>query len=99
AAAQGTHQYYVTYALGGTVLAGAGDYDDATRNALNAQHQWYGYPAGTAHVPRSTVTRASFPALARYTGNAQQLFLRVGCFNRGNPCSVTAGGGIAHYLF
>ena len=99
AAAQGTHQYYVTYALGGTVLAGAGDYDDATRNALNAQHQWYGYPAGTAHVPRSTVTRASFPALARYTGTARQLFLRVGCFNRGTPCSVTAGGGIAHYLF
>src|SRR5690348_761839 len=44
AAAQGTHQYYVTYALGGTVFAGAPHYDDATRNALNAQHQWYGYP-------------------------------------------------------
>jgi hypothetical protein len=97
-AAQGTNQYYVTYALGGTVFAGAGDYDVPTRNALNAQHQWYGYPQGTAHVPRGPVSRASFPALARYTGNARQLFLRVGCFNRGSPCSVTAGGGIADIL-
>src|SRR3954468_11971576 len=37
AAAANTHQYYVTYALAGTVFAGAGDYDNPTRDALNAQ--------------------------------------------------------------
>jgi hypothetical protein len=98
AAAANTHQYYVTYALAGTVFAGAGDYDNPTRDALNAQRQWYGYPQGTAHVARSTVTRATFPALARYAGNARQLFLRVGCFNRNSACTVAAGGGIADIL-
>ena len=96
-ATSGTHQYYALYASGTTVFAGAGDYQDATRNALNAQKQWYGYPAGTAHVARGTVTRRTFPALA--TGSANQLALRVGCFNRGSPCSVAAGGGIDHRLY
>jgi hypothetical protein len=93
-----THQFFVTYELGG-VFAGAGDYNDATRNALNKQKQWYGYPAATAHVARGTVTRASFPALAGYNGSATQLILRLGCFNRGTPCSVAAGGGIADTLY
>jgi hypothetical protein len=43
-AVSGTHQLYTLYQLGDTVFAGAGDYDDATRSALNAQHSWYGYP-------------------------------------------------------
>jgi hypothetical protein len=93
-----THQFFVTYELGG-VFAGAGDYNDATRNALNKQKQWYGYPAATAHVARATVTRATFPALAAYKGTATQLILRLGCFNRGTPCSVAAGGGIADTLY
>src|SRR4051795_7187793 len=92
-AASGQHQYYLYYALGSTVFAGAGDYADATRNALNKQKQWYGYPAATAHVGRSTVTRASFPALAGYTGSANQLVLRVGCFSRGTPCGGARRGG------
>jgi hypothetical protein len=98
-AAANTHQYYVTYALGSTVFAGAGDYDTPTRTALNAQKQWYGYPMGTAHVAKSTVVRASLPALARYTGNATQLILRAGCFNRGSTCTVAAGGRINHILY
>src|SRR3954447_2458667 len=96
--AANTHAYYAFYALGSTVFAGAGDYADATRNALNKQNQWYGYPAGAAHVGRSTVTAASFPALAGYAGTANQLSIRVGCFNRGTACTTTAGSGISHVL-
>src|SRR4051794_39385613 len=97
-AAANTHQYYALYALGSTVFAGAGDYADATRNPLNKQKQWYGYPAGAAHVAKSTVTNASFPALAGYAGTANQLTLRVGCFNRGTACTTSAGNGISHVL-
>lgn len=91
------HQYFAFYGYGATVFAGAGDYADATRNALNAQKQWYGYPASTAHVARTTVARRSFPALA--TGASSALGLRVGCFNRTTPCSVAAGGAINHLLY
>jgi hypothetical protein len=93
-----THRYYVLYSLGSTAFAGAGNYADATRNALNAQKHWYGYPEGNASVAKSTVRRSTFPALASYPGNARQLFLRVGCYNRGTPCSVAAGGAISHVL-
>jgi hypothetical protein len=94
-----THQYYALYALGSTVFAGAGDYHDATRKALNAQKQWYGYPAGTAHVAKSVVTRRSFPALNAYAGTATQLSIQAGCFNRTNGCSVDTGGKIVHVLY
>ena len=96
--AANTHKYFLLYSLGATHFAGAGDFQDATRNALNAQQQWYGYPDGNVAIARSTVSRASFPALAGYTGTANQLILRVGCYNRGTPCSVAAGGGISHIL-
>ncbi len=49
-------------------------------------------------VAKSTVSRASFPALAAYAGTANQLLLRVGCYNRGTPCSVNTGGAISHVL-
>jgi hypothetical protein len=94
-----THQYFVTYELGPTVFAGAGDYNQPTRAALNAQKQWYGYPMATAHVARGAVTRASFPALAGYKGDATQLILRLGCFNRGSACTVAASGAIADTLY
>ena len=64
--AEGTHRYFLLYTLGPTHFAGAGNFQDATRNALNAQRQWYGYPDGNVAVARSTVSRASFPALAGY---------------------------------
>ena len=96
--AENTHKYFLLYSLGGTHFAGAGNFHDPTRNALNAQRHWYGYPEGNVAIGRGTVTPATFPALARYAGNAAQLFLRVGCFNRGTPCSVAAGGGISHIL-
>jgi hypothetical protein len=93
-----THKYFLYYALGPTVFAGAGNYYDPTRNALNAQKQWYGYPDNNAAIAKSAVTRASFPALAGYKGDANTLTLRVGCFKRATDCSVAAGGGISHIL-
>ena len=93
-----THRYFVLYTLGATHFAGAGNFADGTRNALNAQKHWYGYPEQNAALGRGTVTRASFPALAAYAGNANVLHLRVGCYNRGTPCSVAAGGAINHIL-
>ena len=46
-------------------------------------------------MPRSTVSRASFPALAGYTGNATTLQIVVGCFNgpQGTACTTAGGGG------
>jgi hypothetical protein len=93
-----THKYFLYYALGPTVFAGAGNYYDPTRNALNAQKQWYGYPEGNVAIAKSGVARASFPALAGYKGDANTLVLRVGCFKRTTDCSVAAGGGISHIL-
>ncbi len=100
-APSGTHQLYATYHYGSTVFAGAGDYDDPTRNNLNKQKHWYGYPAGTAHVALAPVTMATFPALAGMAGRSNQLSILVGCFPRGNPptnCSIAAGGGVTHRL-
>jgi hypothetical protein len=88
AAPAATHPYYLFYALGSTVLGGAGDYP------ATAGRVWYTTPA---HV-RGTVTRASFPALAAYKGTANQLVLRVGCYSRGTPCGLTSGNGITHAL-
>jgi hypothetical protein len=94
----GTHKYFLFYSLGPTIFAGAGNYADATRNALNVQKQWYGYPEGNVAVAKGAVTKASFPALAAYKGDANTLVLRVGCFSRGTPCSVDTGGAISHIL-
>src|SRR4051794_3301004 len=67
----GTHRYYILSTLGGTVFEGAGDYADATRNALHAQGRWYGYPQDNADTGIVSVSRASFPALAAYRGDAR----------------------------
>jgi len=96
--APGTHRLYAIYRLGPTVFAGAGDYDAATRTRLNAVGSWYGYPESNVVVPKSTMRRASFPALAGYRGDATSLQIAVGCFRRASPCSVAAGGGISHLI-
>ena len=100
APADGTRRLYAIYKLGGTVFAGAGHYDNATRNRLHDQGSWYGYPEANVVVPTSTVSRASFPALAGYAGDATSLQIAVGCFNGtvNTPCSVAAGGAISHLL-
>jgi hypothetical protein len=96
----GTRRLYAIYKLGGTVFAGAGHYENATRDRLKAVGSWYGYPEGNVVVPKSTVTRASFPALAGYRGDATTLQIAVGCFNgtTNTPCSVAAAGGISNLL-
>jgi hypothetical protein len=93
-----THRYFLFYSLGPTIFAGAGNYSNPVRNALNAQKQWYGYPNDNTAVGKSGVSRASFPALAGYKGDATTLSIRVGCFDRGSPCSVAAGGAISHTI-
>ena len=97
APASNTRRLYAIYKLGSTVFAGAGHYDNATRNRLQTQGSWYGYPEANVVVPKSTVSRASFPALAGYTGTATTLQIAVGCFNGtvNTTCSVAAGGGIS----
>ena len=96
----GTRPYFTLYQLGSVVFAGAGDYEDGTRNRLNAQRSWYGYPANEAHLPRGAVTRASFPALAAYHNDSRQLLLRVGCYRRNTaPCEVGPGGRIFNVLY
>ena len=99
-AVSGTRPFYTLYQLGSIVFAGAGDYDDATRNRLNAQRSWYGYPANPASLPRADVTRRSFPALAAYRNDARTLLVRIGCFRRDTaPCQVGPGGRILNSLF
>jgi hypothetical protein len=94
-----THRYFVLYTLGtATHFAGAGNFADPTRNALNAQKHWYGYPDNNAALPSGTVSLRSFPALAAYNGRTNVLTLRAGCFARNSPCSVAAGGAIAHLV-
>jgi hypothetical protein len=90
--ADGTHRYYMLYTLGATHFAGAGNCCNPTRDQLNALRSWYGYPENNFAIGRSTVTRRTFPALNAYAGNANVLQLRLGCYNRGTPCSVAAGG-------
>ncbi|MDP9385641.1 MAG: hypothetical protein M3P50_10505 [Actinomycetota bacterium] len=85
--------------VGPRVFAGAGDYDNATRDGLAAAGSWYGYPSNRSDTARGTVRLAAFRSLAGYKGDATTLSLRIGCFRRGSPCSVAAGGAINHALF
>jgi len=94
----GTHRYHALTALGGSVIEGAGNYHNPTRDRLNAQGRWYGYPEGNADTGVVTVSKASFPALAGYAGDARSLTLRIGCSNRATPCSSTQAAHIANNI-
>jgi hypothetical protein len=96
--ADGTHRYYMLYTLGHTHFAGAGNCCNPTRDALNRLRSWYGYPENNFAIGRTTVNRRSFPALNAYTGNANVLQIRLGCYNRGTQCSVAAGGRIDNLI-
>ncbi len=97
---KGTRRLYALYKLGGTVFAGAGHYENATRDRLHAVGSWYGYPEANVVVPGSTVRRSSFPALASYRGDARTLQIAVGCFSgtTNTPCSVAAGGSVSNVI-
>ena len=94
----GAHRYYALYVLGDRVFAGAGNYHDATRDRLQRDGHWYGYPMGNADTGLDGVSRASFPSLAGYRGDATELSLRVGCWRRGSECGMAAGGRIDNAL-
>ena len=94
----GTHRYHVITALGGTAIEGAGNFANAARDRLNGQGRWYGYPEGNADTGIVTVSRASFPALAGYQGSARSLTVRIGCTQRGTPCSSTNAAHIANNI-
>jgi hypothetical protein len=94
----GTHRYHVITTLGGTAIEGAGNYGNAARERLNGQGRWYGYPEGNADTGIVTVSRASFPALAGYQGDARSLTVRIGCTQRGTPCSSTGAAHIANNI-
>ena len=96
---EGTHRHYALFVLGQTIFAGAGDYEEGTRRRLADQNSWYGYGTGRTDTGRGVVTRASFPALAGYKGDATSLSLRLGCFKRGSVCGVGQGGFVVNGLF
>ena len=80
------------------MFAGAGNYADATRNALNAQKQWYGYPDGNAAVPSARSRARSFPALAatRPAPNHARAARRL--LQARHAVLGGAGGAISHIL-
>ena len=63
-----TRPLYAIYQLGDTVFAGAGDYDNATRNRLKTFGSWYGHPQGDAGFSRRTTTMGEFGALPAMPG-------------------------------
>ncbi len=95
----GTRPLYTTYELGGSVFAGAGDFDDATRNRLRTLSSWYGFPAADAVITRRTNTLRQFSSLAAYRDGARTLAIRVGCFRRTTNCSAPAGGRVLSLLY
>jgi hypothetical protein len=97
--ANGTRPLYAIYFLGNTPFAGAGDYDNATRDRLRTFNAWYGYPANNAHLtPRITRLR-DMGALLGYKGDATTMTIRVGCFRRATNCSAPANGRVYHVLY
>jgi hypothetical protein len=94
-----TRPLYAIYFLGTTAFAGAGDYDNATRDRLRTVNAWYGYPANNAHLTRRTTTLRQMGALAGYKGDARTMTIRVGCFRRASNCSGPAGGRVYHVLY
>ena len=70
---------YILYSWGGYQFAGAGEYDAATRDAINATGHWYGYPSGAFDTGAVTVSKATF---GRLTGVADtsNLTIDVGCY-------------------
>ena len=95
----GTRPLYALYLLGGVPFAGAGDYDNATRNRLRGFNAWYGYPAGNATLPRRVTRLADMGALAGYKRDARTLSIQVGCFKRATNCSAPAGARVYHVLY
>jgi hypothetical protein len=92
----GTAPPYILYSWDGLQFAGAGEYDAATRDAINATGHWYGYPSGAADTGAQVVTKATFPRL-NGTGDASSLTIDVGCWT--TPCSLAANANVFTVLY
>jgi hypothetical protein len=88
---------FIVYSWGGVVFSGGGAYDPATRDAVNATGQWYGYPQGAFDTGAPTITRATFPVLAGQP-DASYLQFQLGCYS-GTCVLGTDGNGSAGTFF
>jgi hypothetical protein len=84
---------FIVYSWGGLVFSGGGAYDPATRDAVNATGQWYGYPQGAFDTGAPTITRGTFPLLAGQP-DASYLQIQLGCYS-GTCVLGTDGNGAA----
>jgi hypothetical protein len=92
----GTAPPYILYSWGGLQFAGVGEYDPATRDAINATGHWYGYPSGAIDTGAQIVTKATFPRLAG-APDAASLTIDVGCWT--TACSLRSDGGVYTVLY
>ncbi len=92
----GTAPPYILYSWDGLAYAGAGEYDAATRDAINATGHWYGYPSGAADTTAQVLTRASFGRL-NGAADATSLTIEVGCW--ATPCSLRSDGNVWTALY
>jgi hypothetical protein len=92
----GTAPPYILYSFGGTAFAGAGEYDAATRDAINATGHWYGYPSGAMDTGTQAVTKATFGRLTG-TPDADSLTITVGCWS--TPCSLASNANVFTVLY
>ena len=92
----GTAPPDILYSFGPTAFAGAGEYDAATRDAINATGHWYGYPSGALDTGTTDVSKATF---GRLTGqpDADSLTIEVGCWV--TPCSLAGNANVFTTLY
>jgi len=92
----GTAPPYILYSWDGLQFTGAGEYDAATRDAINATGHWYGYPSGAQDTGAQLVTKATFPRLAGRP-DADSLTIDVGCWT--NACSLHPAANVFTVLY
>ena len=87
---------YILYSFGPTAFMGMGEYDAATRDAINATGHWYGYPSGALDTGAGEVTKATFGRLAGHP-DADSLSVSVGCWT--TACSLRNDANVHTVLF
>lgn len=92
----GTAPPYILYSWGGVAYEGMGEYDAATRDAINAYGNWYGYPSGALDTGAQEVTKASFGRLTG-VGDAGALTINIGCW--ATACSLDPTANVFTVLY
>ena len=87
---------YILYSFGPTAFMGMGEYDAATRDAINATGHWYGYPSGALDTGAGEVTKATFGRLVGHP-DADSLSVSVGCWT--TACSLRNDANVHTVLF